>query len=125
MLLGRCRSQEPPFAVEGRERMKIGNFINNKKLVDDWLAEQARSLEMAGFSFSHWPHHDGLGFGIVITADKSGEFHLMPNCDVCSHVERYNPQTHGFDVLHSDWRPTAHFHEFEQLYYLFKKNVIS
>jgi len=49
----------------------------------------------------------------------------MPNCDVCSHAETYNPQTRGFDILHSDWRQTAHFHEFEELYNLFKKNVIS
>ncbi len=105
--------------------MKIGNFINNKKLVDDWLAEQAASLERAGLTFSHWPNHEGLGFGIVITADRSGEFHLMHNCDLCCHVETYNPQTQEFDVLHSDWRPTAHSHEFEQLFNLFTKHVIS
>ena len=49
----------------------------------------------------------------------------MPNCDVCSHVETYNPQTHELDVPHSDWRSTAHFNELEQLFNLFKKNVIS
>jgi len=80
---------------------------------------------MAGLTFSHWHHGDGFGFGIVIVADRSGEFHLMANCDVCSHVETYNPQTREFDVLHSERCPTTHFHEFEQLFNLFKKNVIS
>lgn len=108
-----------------RERMKILNFINDKKLVSDWLDAQGRSLEVEGLFFSYWLHEDGLGFGLVITAEKSGEFHLMHNGDVTSHVEQYNRETQGFDVLNSDWRPTAHFHEFEQLYNSFRERVIS
>jgi hypothetical protein len=116
--------QKRSFAVAIKVLMKIRNFIDNQKLVDEWLSEQRSAVEEAGCTLSHWPHYDGPGFGIVITADKSGEFHLMPNCDVCSHVETYNRQTNEFDVLCSDWRPTSHFHEFEQLFNLFKKNVI-
>jgi len=105
--------------------MKILEFVNDKKLVGDWLAAQSRSLGNEGHFFSHWLHEDGLGFGLVITANKSGEFHLMQDGDVSSHVEQYNSQTQQFDVLHADWRPTSYFHEFQQLYDLFRERVVS
>ena len=105
--------------------MKIQKFINDKRLIGDWLAGQSLSLEMEGHFFSHWFHEDGLGFGLVITAEKSGEFHLMNNGDVTSRVEHFNQETQEFDVLDSYWRPTAHFHEFEQLYNIFRERVVS
>ena len=100
--------------------MQIQKFINDKDVIEKWLAEAARLIEEEGFYFSHWYHSDGPGFGLVITADRSGEFHLMKNGDVISNVEKYNHETHEFEIVDATQRPTAHFHEFEQMYASFR-----
>ena len=43
--------QEPPFAVEVKIHVKVGNFIKKQKTCQCWLVEQARSLETAGLPF--------------------------------------------------------------------------
>lgn len=105
--------------------MQIRNFINDRSEVEKWLADAARSLADIGYYSSHWFHGAGPGFGLVIVAERSGEFHLMANGDVISHVEEFNRKTQEFDLVEAVQRPTSQFHEFEQLYQSFKRLVTS
>jgi hypothetical protein len=105
--------------------MQIRDFIADRDAVEKWLTEAARSIEEEGFYLSHWYHDADPGFGLVITADRSGEFHLMANGDVISHVERYNDEKQDFEIVEATQHPTAHLHELEQLYASFRKSVTS
>jgi hypothetical protein len=103
--------------------MQTKKFLSDKAVVETLLKAAAKSVEEEGHYFSHWFHGDDPGFGLVIVADRSGEFHLMANCDVVAHVEKFNTSTQQIEVLNTIQRPTAQLHEFELLYASFKQMV--
>ena len=103
--------------------MQTKKFLSNKAVVETWLKAAAKSVEDEGHYFSHWFHGDDPGFGLVIVADRSGEFHLMATCAVVAHVEKFNATTQQFEVLETIQRPTSQLHEFELLFASFKQMV--
>ena len=70
--------------------MKINKFLSDSNVVNKWLSSEKKLLESnteIDAYMDYWNHPEESGFGVVITAVYTGEFHIKENGDVSGYVE--------------------------------------